>query len=164
MTPTIITTAKGGFLFVPVPEDLSGIFTTDRERKVLMCVGAKWETSIPPGTWQILFQLSKATEEQAGKVVGKLYPFGGDLKPCYIDYVNSARYNSVRYRSSSLESLSTLMEANKIYRVNPYGDEPSCGRKPDCFRCQGQRCKWLVWSEAQSSTSPDWVVLKEINN
>ncbi len=102
----------------------------------------------------LLFQLSAAREEDFAKVVEKnSYGHNG-----WKTYTEELMYRE----DSASKSFSTLMEREKLYVKNPFGDkEPEDVSDLGAFT-QARRGLWRKWKEAQNRVSPDWLVIQII--
>jgi len=125
MTPIEITTSKGTWLFVPVPEpgeyELRHLGSPQMSGKnqptvCLLKNGARQIVcTLPAGEYEIISLLSQLTEEQAAGIVES----GGhpaENSPCYKDYKDSQDFVC----SDALTSFHSLLAANKCYTENPY--------------------------------------------
>ncbi len=142
-------------------------------------INGVWHSAeIPNGWYDILFRLSKATEEDFAKVVEN---YDG-LPNFYQDYIKTD------YGVCASVSFSTLMEREKLYVKNPYGEkeperyegvivqgvrEGCCGNPTKYGSCCGnstpepyeyedcqEREGWFMWAQAQSRVFPDWLIIE----
>ena len=72
---------------------------------------------IPDGDWQLLGIYPELTEEMAKMVVERLFFAEAKPYPYYVNYTDETYYCG-----TALESFQSLMEREKCYTVNPYGD------------------------------------------
>jgi len=98
---------------------------------------------------------TEITEEQARELVPKLGGklFDGDLNNYYSypDYMTVNHPFDSKQFETAKESLTSLLQANQIYSVNP------CGEKPDMFNSLINRTQW---QEAEASTGNYLILTK----
>ena len=126
-----VNTGKADLLFVKIPED-----------------------SILDGNWQIIGLANEITEEHCE-----------DLVESETDiWLQKMTYNCYTKKDaaylSAKESFESLMEANEIYSVNPYGKEPEDVPHLGAWT-QYRREKWQEWKKAEERTGK-WLVLRRI--
>lgn len=96
-------------------------------------------TELPKGDWSLLGIAHDLTEEVWESVLPK-------ARMLYFD--------------TATESGLSLLEANEIYAVNPYGwHEPECGNTCSCVAGCYENARW---NKAQQNVGK-WVMLKKIN-
>ncbi len=169
-------------LFLAVPENVKQVnVNNDVSSAILYCMDVlstpdNWKSvSIQKGNWQIAIpSVVNVTEEQVVEVVEAN---GTDVPIVYRDYLSTgAKFlhsrNFVRF--TAIASLHSLMEREKIWLKNPRGEkEPEpinfeyeyeeSYQPEDDFEYDERLYKQALvdWHEAQSRTSPDYVVLIE---
>lgn len=169
-------TERGEFLAVAVPDDASGLsveiepsedwyrltfcLKNDDEDSGFFGDDVEYDISIPKGDWQIIGPYPGIKEEQAASIVDKIIdnsPFSDDVK--FKDYLAEQDLPF----DYALPSFASLMEAERIYTVNPNGNKPihkqdSEGRfiePPEVWMEQYE--KWQYYEER---TSKQWIILK----
>lgn len=160
-----LTTSKGTYLFVGVPED------KDPEQIALAIKAVREAGNGIPinATLDPVCFLSQITEEQADGIVDKIVlrasvgAFSVN-KPFYRNYMAGMDKQYKESFVTALESLSTLLKANAIYTENPYGEEPDVhainpgtvtDEDIDTFHELYDK-----WQTAQHTTSKEWLVIK----
>lgn len=105
------------------------------------------------GNWEIIGLYPGLSEEQMAGILD-------EDKDCigYVDYRNSFNY----FHKAS-ESFASLLEANRIYEVNPLGDEISQWQnygKSDQYLTSEE--SYNKWQEAEECTSKFKLILKKL--
>ncbi len=116
---TTVTTAKGEFLFVGVPEHAMGIQLTSHKDGILYRINNKWEQVDlePKSTYRIIDLYPGITVEQACEIVPVNTCEHGYAADFYYDYLDKENVFD-----TAIESVYSLMQANGVYTVNPYSE------------------------------------------
>lgn len=104
-----ITTSKGKFLFVQVPEGVSEIQLETRGNRFAFYT-EKWDwTWLPKGNWQFINTCKDITEEQAKEFVDAYR----DTKMFHNYLFNGSNHHLVAF-NSALQAFQSLLQANEI--------------------------------------------------
>lgn len=170
-----INTSKGKFLFVGVPEGTKISKGYARELKPyvlkfkdndIVLFQEYFNRTI--GNGEVVSLLSTITEDQARGVVENIHQW-------HKDYMSTADGNDkpVFTFDNAIESLHSLMRAERLYTVNPIGSEPDEDdferhELPIFFEPREEQKELNLrkdriereWQQAQSRTFPDWLIIK----
>ncbi len=155
-----VKTEKGKVLFV-------GLEKVDREitiNGVITTFRYKDKSFRLPSKFKDLGLASQMTEEMAAEICQcskhemwwRDYDYKKEFKIKFKD-VRSFTFKT------ALESFHSLMRANEVYTENPFGEEPSHYnyQNDDCETDLNEFYSDLKqWQEAQSRTSPEWIVIQ----
>jgi hypothetical protein len=104
---------------------------------------------LPPGKWKILGKLDELTDQDKEKCVSHI---GWDPFKEYLDY----RYGSFTF-TTAIESFQSLLDANKLYSVNPLGE-----KEPEIREYTNDELEGLPsikeWQAAEDNTG-DWLII-----
>lgn len=159
-----LKTESGEYLVVDVP-DGSYLFSTEIDESEdwytlvystdgIFGSNTEYTVKIPPGNWEIIGLYPGITEQQMAGIVDKVIyssPFSDDVK--YKDYLSD---HDLPFDTASY-SFASLLEANRIYEVNPLGEEPKITH--DYI---AQRYDHHQWQEAEERTSKFKLILKKL--
>lgn len=165
-----VTTGKGPVLLVAVPE---GVKTVCGDLSLGKLVGdyltdhtlMPYIIDLPTGEWELLGLYPGLTEEQAARVVGTMELAG---KIGFFDY---GSLPDITFPfSTALESFATLMQRERRYTVNPYGEKPKYKGRwvekegiDNTYNEFQLSKKFKQWKEAEARTSACWAVLIKTN-
>lgn len=151
-----LKTESGEYLVVDVP-DGSYLFSTEIDESEdwytlvystdgIFGSNTEYTVKIPPGNWEIIGLYPGITEQQMEGIVE-----GFELY-AYADYMH---YDNGLYYYTPAESFASLLEANRIYEVNPYGKRKPVNRGHNNHLC-------VRWQEAEERTSKFKLILKKL--
>lgn len=150
-----LKTESGEYLVVDVPETLYKSYIYSVGASKYLCAyyqsNENWKYKdfyLPPGNYEIIGIYPGITEEQMAGIVEGFEGYA------YADYM---RYENGLYYYTAAESFASLLEANRIYTVNPLGEEPKITH--DCI---AQRYDHHQWQEAEERTSKFKLILKKL--
>ena len=163
-----LKTESGECLVVDVPETLYKSYIYYVGASKYLCAyyqsNENWKYKdfyLPPGNWEIIGLYPGITEEQAKGIVDKV---SNEFYVGYKDY----RKEISAFHSAS-ESFASLLEANRIYTVNPHGN------KPEKQNLEKFTDGWTIgyinkvlkdkleeWQEAEERTSKFKLILKKL--
>lgn len=116
---------------------------------------------VPSGTWQLLGKVGEITEEQAATIAD----IDGQEEGLCIWYRNYNRTGLaflVKSFPSASKSFHSLLNKERIYLVNPYGEKP---QKTDVYMKDGGGERYSMdleeWRDAEERTGT-WAVLIKI--
>lgn len=152
-----LKTESGEYLVVDVPETLYKSYIYSVGASKYLCAyyqsNENWKYKdfyLPPGNWEIIGLYPGITEEQMAGIVEGFEGYA------YADYM---RYENGLYYYTALESFASLLEANRIYTVNPLGKDPRVFYHGE----QNEGPEVLMeWQEAEDRTSKFKLILKKL--
>ena len=106
-----ITTSKGDFLLVELPEGVSARYGDTIERTNLL-------PDLPDGLWLHISRIDGVTEKQASEVVYSCHI--DDFQRVYCDYLQGTFMGL----STALQSFNSLLKANGVLFENPLVENP----------------------------------------
>ena len=154
-------TTKGKFLAVSVPIDANSFekdkFSGDKSSMNYKTELNFWKQGdfFYDGDAEIIGLFSKLTEDNCKLIVEDLFGIS------YKNYFNPSpenKYAPTFDFYTALESFKSLMQLNKIYTANPFGEEPmvlSHTITPTVY------VNDVAWRKAQERTSEEWLILKK---
>lgn len=162
-------TGKGKFIAIPIPDknrrEKIGVFCQDEDVKYQLTKlinkpyinfhyqrGVIFNVALPCEC-EIINTILNLKEDQLKTIV--------DENEWYTQMYKNYEYPKAENKSAQMnwpfQSMWSLMQANKIYTENPFGDKPQyieTANEKEYKKTQDQ------WDFAQNRTSRDWVILK----
>lgn len=114
--------------------------------------------NLPPGNWSDAVCVEDVTEEIAKNIIpdrgGKIFDHDQNHYHVYEDYKFSDHPFHSNFFDKAFESFQSLLKANEIYTVNPYGrDKPF-----NCGRYAYANIEYDQWQAAEENTG-NWMML-----
>jgi hypothetical protein len=167
-------TKKGKFIAIPIPDkdrrEKVGVFCQDEDVKYQLTKliyepylnfhyhrGVIFNVPLPCEC-ELLGTIRTLTEEQRKTIV--------DDSEWYTDMYKNYEHPKAENKSAQMtwpfQSMWSLMQANKIYVENPFGDKPQYRATANEQECDEYKNNYDQWETAQNRVSKDWVILKMI--